>query len=218
MKQKTIAIIPALNEEKTINSVLNGVKKYVDEIVVVDDGSTDNTAKIVEKSSAILIKNKTRLGYDKAINIGFKEASCRNPNILVTFDADGQHIPKDLEKILFPIKKKETSVVVGIRPYKQRIAEKIFARFSKRKIGVSDPLCGIKAYSWKAYNKVGYFDKINSIGTELMFNCYKNGYKIKELNIQMNKRIDKPRFGSIIKGNYKIFLAFIKVYIKFRSI
>jgi len=216
MKQKTIAVIPALNEEKTIGSVLTGLKKFVDEIVVVDDGSTDNTSEIAKKNSAIIVKNDKNLGYDKAIDNGFKEAAKKNASIIVTFDADGQHIPGDLKKILAPIKNNEASVVVGIRPYNQRLAEKKFARFSKRKIGVRDPLCGIKAYSIYAYKKIGYFDKINSIGTELMFNCHKNGFKIKEVKIGMNKRKDNPRFGNILKGNIKIFLAYLKIYIRFR--
>lgn len=216
MKGKIIAVIPAFNEEKTIGEVVKELKKLVDEIIVVDDASVDRTGEIAKANSAIVLRHDENQGYDKTINDGFIEAAKRNAFIIFTFDADGQHAPDDAPKILAPIKNGEADVVVGIRPYKQRISEKIFSRYAKRKIGVSDPLCGVKAYSAKAYDVVGYFDKMNSIGTELMFNCYKNNFRIKEVTIRMNKREGKPRFGSILKGNLRIISALVKIYIKFR--
>jgi len=213
---KTIAVIPAYNEEKTIADVIKNLKKYVDEIIVVDDASSDKTYEIAKLNSTKVVKHNKNMGYDKTIDDGFKEAVKRNASIIITFDADGQHVTEDIPKILDPIIKKEADVVVGIRPYKQRFSEKKFSRYTKNKIGVSDPLCGVKAYSTKAYSKIGYFDSLNSIGTELLFNYHKHGFKIKEVKISINKRDGKSRFGNAIQSNLKILKAFHRIKSKFR--
>jgi glycosyltransferase involved in cell wall biosynthesis len=218
MTEKIVAVVPAYNEENTINTVLCNVKKYVDEIVVIDDASTDKTIKMVKKNYVTLIKHKKNQGYDKSLNDGFQEAVNRNATIIFTFDADGQHVSHDIPAIIAPIKNRQADIVVGIRPYKQRIAETIFSWYAKKSIGISDPLCGFKAYSVKVYETVGYFDKLNSIGTELMFNSYILGYKLQEVPINMNKREDIPRFGNIFRANLNIFIALIKIIIKFKKI
>lgn len=216
MSEKIIAVIPAFNEEETIGTVLKDIKKYVDEIIVVDDASSDKTSEIGKKHSAIVIRHRENQGYDGAINTGFKEAANRKASIIFTFDADGQHAARDIPKIIAPIKNGEADVVVGIRPYNQRISEKIFSKYARKKIGITDPLCGIKAYSEETYINVGHFDSLNSIGTELMFNCHKHGYRIKEVEIQMNKRKGKTRFGNVFRSNLKIFAALFRIYLKFR--
>ena len=216
MKQKIIAVIPALNEENTIAEVLKSIKKFVDKTIVVDDGSKDKTQMISKENSAIVVSHDTNMGYDKSIDDGFKEAIKYNPTVIFTFDADGQHNSSDIQKFINPIIEKKADVVVGIRPKKQRLSENLFSHYSRKRIGIGDPLCGIKSYSAEAYKKVGYFDKLNSIGTELMFNCYKYGYKIIEVKVGMNTRQDTPRFGNKIKSNLRILNALIKIYFKFR--
>ena len=211
-EQIIITIIPALNEENTIGPVVKGIKEnnLVNEVIVVNDFSTDKTAIIAEENGAIVVNNKKNLGYGKSLDVGFKTAMNRNATIVFTFDADGQHKAADIEKIVNPILNNQADVVVGIRPYKQRVAEKIFGLYS-RKIGVSDPLCGFKAYKAEVYKKIGYFEKIKSIGTELMFNASKAKFRIKQIPIQMDPRKDKPRFGQTITGNYKIMVALFKL-------
>lgn len=216
MTEKIIAVIPAYNEEKTIGTVVNGLKKFPIEIIVVDDASTDRTGEIAGKQGAIVVTHDANMGYDKTISDGFQEAIQRNPTIIFTFDADGQHLPDDVPKVLMPIQNGEAEVVIGVRPHKQRLSEMLFSLYTKRRIGISDPLCGVKAYSVKAYETVGYFDNLNSIGTELLFNCHTRGFRIKEVAIRMKKRQDKPRFGRVFIANFKILLAMIKIYIKFR--
>ena len=74
MKKKTVAIVPAFNEEKTISTVIKNLKSYVDRVIVVDDFSTDKTYKIAIKSNAITLRNKKNLGPDKSIEVGLKKA------------------------------------------------------------------------------------------------------------------------------------------------
>ncbi|MCK5040599.1 MAG: glycosyltransferase family 2 protein [Candidatus Aenigmarchaeota archaeon] len=210
-KQKIIAVIPALNEEKTISKVIKGVKKYVDEIVLVDDASTDKTKTIAQKDGAIVISHSKNMGYDKAIGAGFILASKRGATIILTFDGDGQHNPEDIPKIISPIIDGKADIVTGKRPHYARITEYLFAFIAKIKIGIDDPLCGLKAYHIDIYNDIGYFDKLSSIGTQLMFNAKKKGYKIVQRNIDINEREDNSRFGEKLKANWKIFKAIVKI-------
>src|SRR3989344_2962587 len=204
-KKKIVAIIPALNEENTIGQVVKELKdnRLVDEVIVVNDFSQDKTAALAEENGAIIVNNRKNLGYGKSLDLGFKTAIERDAGIIFTFDADGQHQAADIEKMIMPILTDEADVVVGIRPRKQRIAEKLFALYSKR-IGIKDPLCGFKAYRAEVYKKIGYFEKSNSIGTELMFNASSAKFRIKQIPIRMDHREDKPRFGQTLNGNYKI--------------
>ncbi len=213
---KIVAVIPAYNEEKTIADIIKNLKKYVDEIIVVDDASNDKTYEIATLNSAKVIKHKKNRGYDKSIEDGFSEAVKAKASIIITFDADGQHLAGEIPKITEPLIKKEADIVVGIRPKKQRFSEKIFSKYSKKKIGVNDPLCGLKGYSVKEYKQIGYFDSLNSIGTELLFNYHKHGFKVKEVKINSNNRNGKSRFGNVIQSNIKILRAFFKVRTKFR--
>ena len=210
VKQKIIVVIPALNEEKTISKIIKGVKKYVDEIILVDDASTDKTAIIARRKGAIVLSHKKNQGYDKSIDDGFALAAKRRATIILTFDSDGQHNPEDIPKIIEPILNREADVVVGKRPHYARIAEYLFAFIAKIKANINDPLCGLKAYHIKVYRNIGYFDKISSIGTQLMFNAKKRGYNIVQKNITLKERGDVPRFGRRVKANWKIFKAMIK--------
>ncbi len=216
---KVIAVIPAFNEEKTIGKVLKRVKKFVDEIILIDDSSHDKTGEIAKKY-AFVIRNKENRGYSKSLNSGFKFAQKRKAGIIVTLDADGQHLPEEIPLFTDPIRKGEADVVVGVRPYAARFMEKVFGFYAKKKIGIQDPLCGFKAYSSKVYKRVGFFDNIDSVGTQLMFLAAKKGYKLKELPISLKRRKDKPRFGNQIKGNLKLFKAYLglKKYLKSSSV
>lgn len=209
--EKVIAVIPALNEEETILQVIQGLKEQVNEIILVDDASTDKTAELAKAAGAIVISNKVTQGYDKAISRGFARAVERKADIILTFDADGQHNSKDIPDIIEPILKGEADVVIGRRPYCARFFEKVFAIYSKYKIGIDDPLCGLKAYKRQAYDDIGYFDNISSIGTELMFNVKLRGYRVTQKDITLKRRADTPRFGRRIKANYKIAKAFFKI-------
>lgn len=211
--RKITAVIPALNEEDTIGRVLEGLTPKVDEVILVDDCSKDRTGEIASSLGAVVIRHERNMGYDKSLGDGFALAEKRGATVMLSFDADGQHNPEDVPRILAPILAGKADVVVGKRPYKARITEHLFAYVAKRKAGIEDPLCGLKAYKTCVYRDVGYFDRISSIGTELMFNAKKKGYRIKQVPISLKKRRDVPRFGRILKANWKIFLAIVKTII-----
>jgi len=177
-EEKISLVVPALNEELTVAKIIRETKKYINEIILVDDASTDRTAAIAKDEGAIVISHEKNEGYDRSIDDGFALAAKRGATIVLTFDGDCQHHPEDIPRLIEPILKREADIVVGKRPRHARAAEYLFAFISRLKIGIDDPLCGLKAYHIDVYKNIGYFDRISSIGTQLMFDAKKKGYRI----------------------------------------
>ena len=208
MERTRIAIvIPAFNEGKTIKSIINKCLKY-GTVIVVDDGSQDNTIKKVLETPAFLIKNKTNLGYDKSLNAGFRKALALKKKYVLTLDADNQHDPKDLKKFIKYLDN-GYDVVVGKRPNYARFAEKIYGKITNYLFGFCDPLCGMKGYKISVYKKLGHFDNLNSVGTHLVMYAAKRKLSIKEIDINIKDRLDQSRFGLSLVGNFKIFKSMI---------
>lgn len=199
-------VIPAYNEELTIGQVVAIAKKYGD-VIVVDDYSSDQTASIARLEGAHVVVHNKNLGYDSALDSGFKKALEMESEIVVTLDADGQHSPILIEKFIEAINQ-GADIVVGVRNKRQRIGEYIFALYTKIRFKIDDPLCGLKAYKIQIYKKLGHFDSYRSIGTELMIFAVKSNCKVTQIYFQVIDRPGKSRFGDIFFGNMKILRAF----------
>jgi glycosyltransferase involved in cell wall biosynthesis len=200
-------VIPALNESATIAVIVEAVKKYGVPIVV-DDGSTDNTAELARQAGGFVVSHKFNRGYDTALDSGFKKASEFACEVIITLDADGQHDPSLINRFIERIDD-GAEVVVGIRSARQRLAELVFAWYTKNRFGIDDPLCGMKAYKTRIYRELGHFDSYGSIGTELMIFAAKNDYRIDQIPFKVRDRLGDSRFGHIFSANYKIFRAII---------
>lgn len=198
-------IIPALNEAATISNIVKLARAYGSPIVV-DDGSTDYTAQLATEAGAIVVSHERTRGYDEALNSGFKKAAESDCEIIITLDADGQHNPKLLAAFIEKIDA-GADMVVGIRDYRQRLGEHLFAIYTNCRFGIKDPLCGIKAYRTGIYKALGHFDSYGSIGTELMIFAARNSYKIDQLPFAVMAREGQSRFGQTLQGNFKIFRA-----------
>ena len=165
-RSRVAIVIPAFQEKKNISKVVKGALKY-GQTIVVDDGSKDETGRVAKKLGAIVEFHKNNLGYDAALNTGFKKAAKLNIDFIITIDADGQHNTVLLKKII-KLLRSGASIVLGVRNKKARFAELLFGLYTKHQYGILDPLCGLKGYSIESYKLCGYFDSYKSIGTELM--------------------------------------------------
>jgi len=114
-RQVIMAIIPAHNESETIAKVVAETSKYVSFVVVVDDGSSDNTAEVAASMNARVVRNRNNTGKGAALKRGFIECLKYNPDIVITLDADGQHDPGEIPKLLQPIENEEADIVIGSR-------------------------------------------------------------------------------------------------------
>jgi glycosyltransferase involved in cell wall biosynthesis len=110
-----IAIIPAYDESQNIAKIVSETAKYVTSIIVVDDGSHDNTAALAASMNAKVVRNRHNAGKGAALKRGLVECLKYNPDMVVTLDGDGQHDPADIPKLLEPIENEEADMVIGSR-------------------------------------------------------------------------------------------------------
>lgn len=194
-------VIPAHNEEKTIKKVVQEVYPHSQNIIVIDDASTDKTSTILKTLLVHTIHNKQKLGYSKSLETGIKKAFENGADYAISFDADGQHRGSDLPKIIAAIKKYQPDFVLGRRTEKNRFMELFLGLYAKIRFGFSDPLCGLKAYKRDTFQKYNYLEKKFTIGTEIVFRALKEGAKFTEVEVTSQKRSDTSRFAGRIKGN-----------------
>ena len=188
--------IPAFNEAKNIAAIITELKKITDSIVVCDDGSSDLTADISEKLGASVIKHKKNMGYGAAINSIFKKCVEINSDILVTFDADGQHRIVDLEKVLQPIKKNKADIVIGSRfldkkikiPAYRKLGINIITKVTNSTLNekLTDAQSGFRAYSKDVLRKIIPTDTGMGVSTELLIKSSSLGFRISEVPINVS--------------------------------
>jgi glycosyltransferase involved in cell wall biosynthesis len=200
-----VAVIPALNESETIASVVDGVLPFAS-VIVVDDGSRDDTAKLATAHGAIVVIHTENLGYERALSTGFQKAIDLGFKYVITLDADGQHDPRLIDKFHSNLND-GYDLVLGVRNKMQRFGELVFSLFGKIFWGVKDPLCGMKAYSVRClfdFSDTGFYD---SVGTKYMICALAKGYRFSQISITTLDRVGEARFGSGLKPNIKIFYA-----------
>ncbi len=122
MKEKTrrstakiIAVIPCFNEENFIGDIVTRARIYADKVIVIDDGSTDNTSEVAKAAGAEVIRHERRRGAGAATKSGFEAAKTNNADILVTLDGDRQHDPDEIPQVLAPILSCKADLVIGSR-------------------------------------------------------------------------------------------------------
>lgn len=142
-KNKILAIIPAFNESTRITPVITGTLSYLP-VLVIDDGSSDNTPSAAEASGAEVICQTPNQGKGVALRVGFKHAINGDFHAVLTLDADGQHDPADIPKFLDCYSKKHPDLIIGNRDFSQippvrRIANSIGALMISWALGQSIP-------------------------------------------------------------------------------
>ena len=117
---KSVAIIPAYNEEVALGSIILRTLQYVDEVIIVNDGSDDKTVDVAKLAGAEIINHATNLGKGEALKSGF--SAIGDADVVVTIDADGQHNPDEIPSLIKPIIEDGADLVNGSRPSKSRVA------------------------------------------------------------------------------------------------
>ncbi|MBI4779060.1 glycosyltransferase family 2 protein [Candidatus Falkowbacteria bacterium] len=210
---KTFCIIPAFNEEKNIITVVSQVKPLVDEVVVVDDCSSDRTADLAERTGVVLLRHIINRGQGAALRTGTEYCLKNGAEIIVHFDADGQFLSQDIKKVAEPIKAGAAEVVFGSRflnsghslampPFKKyfimplaRAVNKIFFN-----VNLTDPQSGFRAMSREAARKISWQQDRMAHCSEIMFAVKKNNFKVKEAPIT----VVYHNFGQNFFGGLKI--------------
>lgn len=207
-----VVIIPAFNESKKIESVIDSIPNEFD-VMVVDDNSTDDTFVLSKNKGAEVFSFKENRGYEKALEFGFKMAIDRGYIYAIQVDADGQH-PVDRIVDFYSCMKGGFDFAVGDRSNKNRIMEKISSLFFKNLFGLNDPLCGMKCFKLSCF-KNGYpvfCDKM--FGLDIIYNLIIKKYCFKNIKINVVDREDDSRFGSDIRVNALIFKSLLLTFIR----
>lgn len=200
-----VAVLPALNESRTIANVVDSLRSYGD-VVVVDDGSTDSTGELARVAGAFVVSHPMNLGYDQALESGLLWAAAQGYRYAVTLDADGQHSAPSI--VMFARELDAgADLVVGVRDRKQRWAERLFSLIAKSLWNIEDPLCGMKGYRLKLVGDAGRFDTYSSVGTEFCIRAARSGFRIHQVKVSTSSRIGASRFGSGLRANILIIRA-----------
>lgn len=173
---KTIAVIPAYNEEKTIADVLERTRLFVDEIIVVNDGSSDRTAQIAKSKNVIVVSHVINRGLGAAIGTGFDAALKFGADMVVTLDADGQHDPSEIPKFVSAIQG-GADTVIGSRmlnpsgmPWFRRVANRLGNLVTLFLFGahVTDSQSGFRAFNKFALKKIKIRTNRMEVSSELI--------------------------------------------------
>ncbi len=190
--------MPAFNEAKYIGSLVLKTLQYVDKVIVVDDGCTDNTLEIAKLAGAKVIRHKSNKGYGAAIQTIFTEAKKINPDVLVILDADGQHNPQEIPSLLKPILNGDVDCVIGSRrdqakkiPLYRRIGQRIILRSVKTisKNDLSDSECGFRAFSRKAIKALVLKENGMAVSAETVAEAKRKNLKM--MQVPVNVTYDK---------------------------
>lgn len=185
--------IPAFNEEKNIGSIIVQLSQKYDYVIVCDDGSSDMTATIASSLGAHVIKHEKNQGYGSAIKTIFNQAREIGGDVLVTFDADGQHQISEIDSILKPILENKADIVIGSRflgntkdlPKYRKIGIKTITGLTNIMTGskITDSQSGFRAYSKNVLEKISPTESGMGISTEILIKASKNKMRIAEIPI-----------------------------------
>jgi len=216
-----IACIPAFKEEDSIAKVVVKALRYVDKVIVCDDGSPDMTAEIAERLGAEVIRHERNLGYGAALCSLFKRARELDPDVMVTLDADLQHDPDEIPKVLSPILRSEADVVIGSRfladegrtmPRHRRVGIKVITELAKAvSYGeISDAQSGFRAYSRRAVRLITPTEYGMGVSTEILLKARENGLRIKEVPVEVDYRVRRPSTHNPLYHGLDVILSTVK--------
>jgi glycosyltransferase involved in cell wall biosynthesis len=221
---KVVVGIPAFNEEKNIAVLIVQLKKITDKIIVCNDGSADLTSKIAEELGATVINHEKNLGYGAAIRSIFLKSKNLGGDILVTFDADGQHRIEDINRVINPIINGESDLVIGSRfldesekevPKYRKVGINVLTKITNATIKkqLTDSQSGFRAYSKKVLDELNPSELGMGISTEILIKASAKNFRISEVPIKIVYDGDTSTHNPILHGSSVLFST-----IKFTSI
>ena len=176
---RILVCVPAFNEAENISEIVTRSKKYVNEVIVYDDGSTDDTENVAIAAGATVIRNPENKGYGVAIRSLFQAAKEKDADIMVTLDSDGQHNPDQIPELIEPLKQ-GFDIVIGSRFLKKDDKQKVprYRSFGIKTItkltqaasykGITDSQSGFRGYNKNALSKINLFEDGMSVSTEIL--------------------------------------------------
>jgi glycosyltransferase involved in cell wall biosynthesis len=192
--KRVVVVIPAYNEERTIVEVIRGLKQRgFTTLIVVDDGSSDRTGELASREGAIRLRHILNRGLGGALGTGISAALRLGAEVIVTFDADGQHDPDDIMQLLEPMELGEAEVVIGSRmldprgmPYRRRVANWTANVVTYLLFGcwTTDSQSGLRAFSSRAAARMQIMTTGMEVSSEIIAETVRNRLKWEEVPVQ----------------------------------
>lgn len=196
-KLKVAVGIPAFNVEMTVAKVIVRARRHSDLVVVVDDGSTDDTALIARSLGAVIISHERRMGYGAAIKSCFEAARNLGADVLVTLDADGQHDPDEMPRLLASIKDNSADIVVGSRfpgmqdagqaPRYRALGIRLLTSLTDTASHsqLTDAQCGFRAYNRNAFEHILPTEQGMGVGSEILMKSFEENLRVVEVPVSV---------------------------------
>ena len=192
-RPKVIAAIPCYNEERFVGQVVCKAKRYVDQVIVIDDGSRDGTSQAARAAGALIVDHGVNKGYGESVKSCFGVAKANQADVLVIFDGDGQHNPDELPHILAPILNGRADMVIGSRflggvssvPRYRKFGINVITWLFNvgSSVKVSDAQSGFRAYSRSILDTISLTEKGMGISVEVLVKVRGKGFTIQEVPI-----------------------------------
>ena len=212
-KKRTLVAIPCYNEGHTIGSVILKARRYADEVLVVDDGSIDDTAQVAEYAGATVLRHGGNKGYGAAIRSCFKYARENNFDIMTILDGDGQHEADQIQTVMEPLQNNGVDISIGSRfvngngnnvPLYRRFGIGVLTKFtnagSKKDQKVKDGQSGFRAYSRRAIETINPRDNGMGASAEILMQGRKKNLVFEEVEIDCRYDVDGSTDGPVGHG------------------
>ncbi|MFH1233556.1 MAG: glycosyltransferase family 2 protein [Patescibacteria group bacterium] len=218
---KITCIIPAYNEAENIVAVINSVKPLVDEVVVVDDCSKDNTFLLAKQQGVVALKHLINLGQGATLKTGTKYAVRDNADIIVHFDADGQFLAKDIKTVIKPLVAGQADIVFGSRFINKQEYSVVMPAMKKYllmplaklvnkllfNINLTDPQSGFRAMTRQTAMTINWQQDRMAHCSEILCQAIKHNLRIKEVSIDIIYHHFGQRFFGGVRILIDLFLA-----------
>ncbi|MCX6811164.1 MAG: glycosyltransferase family 2 protein [Candidatus Berkelbacteria bacterium] len=213
---KTFVVIAAFNEEKKIQKILHDVRRYCQNIIVVDDGSEDKTFNLIRKCRVVSLRHLFNRGQGAALKTGIDLALNNGAEIIITFDADGQMSPKEIPRIVKPILDGKADVVLGSRfldirsniPFSRKLILKMAIFFTKITTGLelTDSHNGFRAMTAEVAKRIDLQQDRMAHASEILNEVAKKKFKIMEIPVTVKYSEYSLNKGQKASGFLKIIL------------
>ena len=222
-KENTYVILPAYNEETRIQPVIEEIARRGYKMVIVNDGSSDNTLEVIKESqrkypeNIYIYSHIINRGVGVAMQTGFDAVLRYNPKYVVNMDSDGQHSVDDLDNVLKPLITGEAQAVIGVRPLKdmplsRNIANAIMNLLTRifYRVDVSDSQTGFRAITREALDKIEINARGYLISSEFIREVNDNRIPFAEVPIETIYTPETQKKGTNVKVAFKILLQMIR--------
>jgi glycosyltransferase involved in cell wall biosynthesis len=219
---KIVVCIPAYNEANNISDIVRRAGYYSNEVIVCNDGSTDNTAKLAQEEGAIVVNHDKNGGYGKCIRTLFRTALERKADIVVTMDSDGQHNPDQIPVIVEPILKGGYDIVIGSRfiddndkkkgPLYRSIGIRTITKFTNQASykNITDAQSGFRGYTRHTIEQINLVEDGMRISTEILLRAVQKKFTVKEVPITINYDVENSSTHNFLSHGIGVLFSVIQ--------